>query len=130
MMNTTSLKTPPLRNQHCTPRQFSPVRHNVYETEKSYFIEFAIPGFSKEHFTLESTRTSLKVTFAKPQVEDKEAKQVTEGFAYDSFERTFKLNPQSLDFEGINATYAQGLLRVEVPKTEAAIKTSRSIPVL
>ena len=128
-MNTVSCRTQvPQIHRHAT-KPVSTVRHNVYEGDKGFFIEFAIPGFAKEDFALESTRNSLKVSFTKPVNNAAKSEHVNRGFYYDSFERTFKLNPHKLDFETISASYENGILRIEVPKTEAEIKASRSIPV-
>lgn len=128
-MNQVICKTPSSYNHRHISKRAIPVRHNIVEGEKNFVIEFAIPGFTKEDFEIESTRTALKISFKNPTEKKEKIQVIDRGFYYHSFERTFKLNPQRLDFEGIKAAYQSGILRIEVPKTAAAIQTSRSIEV-
>jgi HSP20 family protein len=102
---------------------------NVTETEKNYKIEVAAPGRSKKDFNISAENGVL--TISSEQKEEKEQKEkgyARKEFNYSSFSRSFSL-PENANEEDVKATYADGILKLEVakrvithPKTKKAIE--------
>ena len=98
---------------------------DVLESEKTYELHLAVPGFSKDNFNLEVDDNLLTVSGERKFEEnqsDKTFKSVQT--SYGSFSRTFTL-PDNVDATKIEAHYNNGILEVVVPKDETKIiKTS------
>lgn len=106
---------------------------NVVEHQDGFRIEVAAPGLKKEDFKLNLNHNNLTIS-ASQETQKEEAERGSEKytrreFSYSSFQRTFTL-PTSIDAERIQATYTDGLLKIEVPKREEAkIKPPRQIEI-
>lgn len=100
---------------------------NISENEKMFVIEFSVPGYSKDQFTMMSDDGILKI---KAQVEDSEAsgKYRKREFAPRSFERLFNI-PKNVASESIAASYRNGILEVVLPKREEEPKTQINIKI-
>ncbi len=96
---------------------------NIKETEKSYHIELAAPGMEKDDFKIEIQEDLLSIR-SEQKDEKKETNErfTKREFNYTSFVRSFRL-PEEVDIENIAATYTNGILKLEVPKKEVAVKT-------
>jgi len=93
---------------------------NVVENDKSFEIEFAIPGMSKEDIKINVENNVLTVSSEKEtEKEEKEKNFTRKEFAYGSFSRSFTL-PKTVDVEQINANYDNGILKIGLPKKEEA----------
>ena len=94
---------------------------DVLESEKTYELHIAVPGFKKDNFNLEVDDNLLTVSgerkFEEKQ-EDKTFKSIQT--SYGSFSRTFTL-PDNVDATKIEAHYNDGILEVIVPKDESKI---------
>lgn len=90
---------------------------HVQESEDSWTLELALPGYRKEQIDLEVDETQLKV-FA--VVEDKESANGSV-FGKTPFERSFELS-DDIDVEKISANLENGILRIALPKKEEAKK--------
>lgn len=91
---------------------------NVLENEKSFKLEFSVPGYSKENFEVKNTNGVLTVKAHVKEEENESSKEYTyRRFEVSSFERNFNI-PEEVDVDGINAKYANGILTVELPKKE------------
>ena len=94
---------------------------DVLESEKTYELHIAVPGFKKDNFNLEVDDNLLTVSgerkFEEKQ-EDRTFKSVQT--SYGSFSRTFTL-PDNVDATKIEAHYNDGILEVIVPKDESKI---------
>ena len=98
---------------------------NIKESEQSFEIELAAPGFDKKDFALELNDRVLTLSAARKLDNEEETERYTiREFSYKHFRRNFQL-PENINVEGINARYEQGLLHVSIPKKEAkkAVKT-------
>lgn len=99
---------------------------NVIENGKEFQIEFAAPGFDKGDFNIDIEGNLLTVSAEKEREEktaDENERFTRREFSYNSFSRSFTL-PQNVNAENINARYADGILRLAIPKKE----TSKSNP--
>jgi HSP20 family protein len=95
---------------------------NVLENKEGFKIEVAAPGLEKSDFKLKLEKNQLTISAQKEQKEEEaNEKYSRREFKYSSFQRTFTL-PNSVDGEKIAASYADGILKVELPKREEAIE--------
>ncbi|MBC8152331.1 MAG: Hsp20/alpha crystallin family protein [Bacteroidetes bacterium] len=104
---------------------------NVVEHTDGFRIDVAAPGLGKEDFRLNLTHNNLTISAAREtKHEEREGEKFTRReFSYTSFQRTFML-PASVDAESIQATYANGVLKIEIPKREdAKVKPPRQITI-
>ncbi|MHC2990867.1 heat-shock protein Hsp20 [Pontibacter sp. HJ8] len=88
------------------------------ETEKSYEIELALPGISREDVNIDFQEGRLTISGERrfEQKEEGRRYQMLET-QYGTFSRTFYL-PDNVDPDKINAQLQDGLLKVTVPKDE------------
>ena len=94
---------------------------NIRETDKSYDLEIAAPGFKKENFNIEveDDRLVISSEIKENQEENKDQFRRRE-FKYASFKRSFYL-PETVDQDQINASYEDGILNITLPKKEEAL---------
>lgn len=91
---------------------------NVIENGKAFRIELAVPGFSKDDFTIDVDDNLLSIYAEKQEEKNEEKERYTrKEFAYKSFSRSFTL-PQNIDDAKIEAGYADGILNLTIPKKE------------
>lgn len=91
---------------------------NVKENENNFQIEVAAPGLKKEDFKLSLHENRLTISAKQEaKTEEKTEKYTRQEFNYASFQRTFTL-PKNVDGDKIEATYADGILHVGLPKKE------------
>lgn len=100
------------RNVSFTPRT------DVVETEKQFEIHVSLPGIKKDEIKIDLDGEILTISGERKinneNTEDKY--HLTENF-YGSFTRSFTL-PENVDKTTINADFTDGILKLEVPKTE------------
>lgn len=95
---------------------------NVKETEKTFDIELAIPGFTKEEIEVSLENDVLHVSAEKEKetVEEDVEGYTRKEFSYNSFERKIKVpNTVNQDKE-VKATYNNGLLNLQLTKAKVA----------
>jgi len=94
---------------------------NIKENADEFKVEVAAPGFDKGDFKLELNHDLLTISSEKKvEHETKEGELFTKReFSYQSFSRSFTL-PNTADGERIEANYENGILRISIPKKEAA----------
>jgi HSP20 family protein len=99
---------------HWTPRV------NVEEMEDRFEISAELPGLKKGDVKIEVKDHVLTLTGAKKLQEEKKEKNVhLFERSYGRFCRTFAL-PDNVDADKIEAAFEDGVLRIDVPKTEEA----------
>ena len=107
---------------------------NIKETDTSFELEVAAPGFTKDDFnvTLDGSRLTISAKSETEKDEKEDAQKVTfrrREFSYNNFSRSFTL-PQTVNKEAIEAGYENGILEVSIPKMEVKkveVKTEISI---
>ena len=94
---------------------------NVSETDTSYHVEVAIPGYKKEDFNIDIDNNVLTISSEqKNEKEEYDGKKATRReFSYSSFQRSFQL-PENVNEDSIAASYKEGILKLDLPKTEPA----------
>jgi HSP20 family protein len=92
---------------------------DVEETDSHYMVSFDLPGISKDDVKIEITDNQMTVSGErKSETREKGSRHVLERF-HGAFQRSFTL-PASVDSEHVEATYNDGVLRIAIPKAEAA----------
>lgn len=94
---------------------------NIIETEKSFKLELAAPGYNKEEFSIDIENKNLKISGKKKSSKEKINFRMKE-FESNSFERIFALS-ENTDIENINAEYTNGILHITLPKKELERKS-------
>jgi HSP20 family protein len=103
---------------------------NVSEDDKTYTIDVVAPGFKKEDFKINVNDDVLTIS-AESKTEspndDNNNKQYSRReYSYSSFTRSFSL-PDNAKDDAISANYSDGILRLNIPKTETQTKASKEI---
>jgi HSP20 family protein len=95
---------------------------NVLEDDRSFRIEMAVPGMSKEDFRINLENDVLTVSSEhKENKEEKNQRYMRREFSFNTFKRSFQL-PDNIDTEHIKATQEDGILSVELPKKEEMVQ--------
>jgi HSP20 family protein len=93
---------------------------NVNENDNQFIIEVAAPGMEKKDFKLDLNHNVLTISSEKMEKKESERKKFTRReFNYTSFNRIFTL-PNSVNEDGIKASYKDGILNITIPKKEEA----------
>jgi len=100
---------------------------NISESDESYHIELGAPGLKKQDFKINVDRNMLHIS-VEQQAENTNSGRVynKREFSYSSFVRSFTL-PELADYNRIDATYEDGVLKIDVAKKEEAKTQSRQI---
>jgi HSP20 family protein len=102
---------------------------NISETENNYHVELAAPGLKKEDFKLNLERNVLNIAVEQTaSQEDNQKNYSKREYSYSSFVRSFTL-PESADDSQINASYTDGILRIDIAKREEAKSLRRQIEI-
>jgi len=94
---------------------------NIVEEDDKFIIEVAAPGINKTDFNVEVDKGQLIISAESSiENEDEEGGKFTRReFNYNSFTRSFHL-PKTVNKESIDASYEDGILSIELLKTEEA----------
>jgi HSP20 family protein len=91
---------------------------NIIENGESYNIEVAAPGFDKQDFAVNVENGVLTIQAQHEEEENEKSTDfVRREFTYGSFKRSFNL-VNLIDETKIDAAYENGILRVELAKSE------------
>lgn len=103
---------------------------NVKESENSFDIEVAVPGYKRDDFSVELNNDVLKISakVENKQEEDKDNYTYRQ-FNYQSFERTFRLPENTVKADAIEAKYENGILQLHLPKVEEVKPVKKQIAI-
>ena len=102
---------------------------NISETPDHYHVELAAPGLKKKDFKISLERNVLSISADQSSENKQEERNYAKReYSYSSFVRSFNL-PESADENGIQATYVDGVLEIDIPKREEAKTVSRLIEI-
>lgn len=94
---------------------------DILESDKSYELQFAVPGFDKDNFELGVDDNVLTVSGERKYEDEKSGKTFKSvRTSYGSFRRSFTL-PENVDASKIEANYKNGILEVVIPKDESKV---------
>jgi len=92
---------------------------NVVEYSDRFELELSTPGYEKDAFSVKLDNNRLTISGKVEKETNEDAKVRRREFFSSSFERSFIL-PKTIEGNGIDATYNNGILRVALPKKEEA----------
>ncbi len=95
---------------------------NISEQDNQYLVSLAAPGMKKNDFKIEVDGNMLTISSEKEEsTEETDKKFTRKEYNYSSFSRSFSL-PEEIKQENIQAKYEDGVLKVTLPRKEAAKK--------
>ncbi|HAD13994.1 MAG TPA: heat-shock protein Hsp20, partial [Saprospirales bacterium] len=102
---------------------------NVTESKDAFKVNVAAPGFKKGDFKLEVRNGYITISGeSSASKEDQEETFTRREYAYNTFSRSFSL-PENVNADAISAQYADGVLKVTLPKKKAEEKAGKQITV-
>ncbi len=102
---------------------------NISESGEEYHIELAAPGLKKEDFRVSVEKDILTISTEQRTESNNEGKTYNRReYSYSAFTRSFTL-PESADVDRIQASYTDGILKLNLPKKEEAKAVSRQIEI-
>ena len=102
---------------------------NIREEENGYVLDLSAPGYNKADISIAVENDVLTISGShQEQTEEKKENFLTREFRTGSFKRSFNLG-KLIDTDKINAKYENGILRVELPKVETAVRKTKEITV-
>src|ERR1700744_2391208 len=102
---------------------------NISESENNYHVELAAPGLKKEDFKLNLERNQLSISVEQTsEQQDAQKNYSKREYSYSSFVRSFTL-PDSADHGQIEASYVDGVLKIDIAKREEAKAVRRQIEI-
>ncbi len=98
-------------------RRFAPLV-DIYEKDNNFFVEAQLPGMKKEDIKIEVENGKLLVS-AESSKENKinEDKYYRKEIVKGKFVRSFSL-PESVNSDDLKANFDNGILKIEIPKSE------------
>jgi len=99
---------------------------NIIEKEDGFLLEVAAPGLSKQDLKIATDKNRLTISAEQSGEQTiEEGKLRRREFNYNSFSRSFTL-PNIVDKDTISAVYADGVLRVTLPKRAEILQMEKS----
>lgn len=97
-------------------------RTDLAETDEAYRMQVDVPGMSKDDININLQNNTLTISGERSSERKEESEEyVRVERAFGNFHRTFTL-PDAVDQENIEATYDDGVLTVDIPKTEESTR--------
>jgi HSP20 family protein len=93
---------------------------NLSETENAYLVAVDLPGMNRDEINVEVVQGDLWITGERRQEAEESGKTFHRvECAYGTFRRMIRLG-DGVDSARVDAEYKEGVLRITVPKVEAA----------
>jgi len=103
---------------------------NVAETDDTIEATMELPGLSEDDIEITLAREGLTITGEKKSEEEEHDKNFfRRERSYGYFRRTIPLPEDAVDADRVQAEFDKGVLRITMPKREAAQKQARRISV-
>ena len=97
-------------------------RTDLSETDNAFRIRLDVPGMTKEDITINLQNNTLTVSGERSSERQEEGEEyVRVERAFGNFHRTFTL-PDAVDPDSVEAAYDDGVLTINVPKTETSTR--------
>lgn len=104
---------------------------NIAENDQNYALELIAPGFKKEDFKLKVDDDVLTIsaeTKSDTKEENEKKEYTRREYSFRSFTRSFRL-PDNVKDADIKASYSDGVLHLNLPKSETQVKVSKEISI-
>lgn len=116
------------QHQQLFESRFRKVPVNIEETDQSFILHIYAPDLSKEHLKVITKDDVLRVSYT-PEERPEDAKRFNRReYSNGAFERAFGLNGKVL-IDHITANYADGILKVSLPKNPETNTPAKNIAV-
>lgn len=93
---------------------------DITETDGAYVLEAELPGYKQEDVKVSVEKHVLKLSSTKQSSkEEKDKKRLVSERCYQCFERSFTL-PEDVNEQKIEGEFADGILKLTLPKMEVA----------
>ena len=105
-------------------RRDNRMKCDIYEKDDKYYIEMEVPGFNKEDIDISLKEGYLTIKAEKKmsnEEKDENKKYLRKERNYIKTERSFNLG--NIDEENIDASFDNGVLKIEIPKVEENKRT-------
>jgi HSP20 family protein len=97
-------------------------RTDLSETDDAFRIRLDVPGMTKDDITINLQNNTLTVSGERSSERRKDGEEyVRVERAFGNFHRTFTL-PDAVDPDNVEAAYDDGVLTIDVPKTETSTR--------
>jgi Molecular chaperone (small heat shock protein) len=97
-------------------------RTDLSETDDAFRIRLDVPGMTKDDIAINLQNNTLTVSGERSSERQKDGEEyVRVERAFGNFHRTFTL-PDAVDPDRVEATYDEGVLTINVPKTEKSTR--------
>jgi len=106
-----------------------PTPTNVLETEEGYCIQLALPGFRRNQIHL---RVEDDVLMISAEVKSNKKPEWKRYYKKEIFSSSFEksiLLPEDVNDDNIKASFRDGLLNIELPKSDHPVKSSLEISI-
>src|SRR5690554_308910 len=112
---------------------FSVPAVNISENLINFGVELAAPGLKKEDFSIEIDEETLTISVKQAseneeKEENNDSRYQRREFNYREFKRSFKM-PENIKSEDVKATYADGILKITLPKKEEEKALKRMVEI-
>ena len=110
-----------------TKQGYVPV--NIKEVSSGYVVDVVAPGFEKTDFKVNLDNNVLTISAEKKSEEKNESdKQIRKEYTYRSFKRSFTIDDK-IDATAIEASYVNGVLRLNLPKKAEVREAAKDITI-
>lgn len=103
---------------------------DIQDDGSKYILEAELPGFSKEDIHIDINKDYLTISAernSENEEKDKDGRYIRKERFYGSFKRSF--NVSNVNTEAIDAEYSNGILKLNLPKKEAAQPSARRLEI-
>lgn len=121
------------RSYRCGPwgwreqRAFNTPPVNITETENEYIVNLYAPSLAKENINITTQNDILSIRY-KGEKENPFYRFTRREYRKEEIDRSFDLKGK-VNVDSIRASYADGVLKIELPKTDAVKKPSQKVPI-
>src|SRR5687767_10324625 len=110
-----------------TKQGYVPV--NIREVENGYLLEVIAPGFEKPDFKVNLDNNVLTISAERKGEEKSQTeKQIRKEYSYRSFKRSFTIDDK-IDATAIEASYVNGVLKLNLPKKAEVREATKDITI-
>ena len=110
-----------------TKQGYVPV--NIKEVNSGYILDVVAPGFEKTDFKVNIDNNVMTISAEKKSEEKVEnEKQIRKEYSYRSFKRSFTIDDK-IDATAVEASYVNGVLRLNLPKKAEVREAAKDIKI-
>ena len=110
-----------------TKQGYVPV--NIKEIENGFSLEVVAPGIEKTDFKVNVDGNVLTISAERKAEENRQTeKQIRKEYSYRSFKRSFTIDDK-IDATAIDASYVNGVLRLNLPKKAEVREAAKDITI-